>query len=84
MRPFVFVEPTSLSKVFETLAQHGEKAHLVAGGSDLLSALKDDVVHYAHLVSLAGLDGMRSIAQEDTGLRLGALVTLAQHEYEPR
>jgi xanthine dehydrogenase YagS FAD-binding subunit len=84
MRPFEFIEPTSLSQVFETLAQHGDTAHLVAGGSDLLSALKDEVVHYAHLVSLAGLEGMRSIDQTDTGLRLGALVTLTQLEYEPR
>jgi CO/xanthine dehydrogenase FAD-binding subunit len=84
MRPFVFVEPTSLSEILTTLAQHGENAHLVAGGSDLLSALKDDVVHYEHLVSLAGLDDLRSIDQDGTGLRLGALVTLAQLEYEPR
>lgn len=84
MRPFEFVEPTSLSEVFATLAQHGEKAHLVAGGSDLLSALKDDVVYYEHLVSLAGLAGLRSIEQDGTGLCLGALVTLAQLEYEPR
>src|SRR5206468_1523619 len=52
--------------------------------SDLLGELKDDVVHYERLVSLAGLAELRAIHQAGAGLRLGALVTLDELEYEPR
>jgi xanthine dehydrogenase YagS FAD-binding subunit len=56
---------------------------LIAGGSDLLGELKDDVVAYARLVSLAGVEELRHIREEGEGLRLGALVTVAQLEYDP-
>ena len=56
----------------------------MAGGSDLLGEIKDDVVHYERLVSLAGVKALRDLRQDETGLHLGALVTLAQLEYEPR
>jgi xanthine dehydrogenase YagS FAD-binding subunit len=60
------------------------QARLIAGGSDLLGELKDDVVAYERLVSLAGVEGLRQIRAEGGGLRLGALVTVTELEYEPR
>jgi xanthine dehydrogenase YagS FAD-binding subunit len=56
---------------------------LIAGGSDLLGELKDDVVHYEQLISLAGIEPLRHIRQEESTLRLGALVTLSQLEHHP-
>lgn len=83
MRPFEFVEPTSLEEVIHLLAAGQAQARLIAGGSDLLGELKDDVVAYERLVSLAAVEELRQIRVEGTGLRLGALVTVAQLEYEP-
>jgi len=84
MRPFEFVEPTTLAEVVRVLHTGAGQARLMAGGSDLLGELKDDVVHYERLVSLAGLAELRAIHQDEAGLRLGALVTLDELEYEPR
>ncbi len=84
MRPFEFVEPATLSEVVRVLHTGAGQARLVAGGSDLFGELKDDVVHYERLVSLAGLAELRAIQQDEAGLRLGALVTLEELEYEPR
>jgi xanthine dehydrogenase YagS FAD-binding subunit len=78
------MEPATLTEVVSLLQSGGQQARLVAGGSDLLGELKDDVVHYERLVSLAGLKALRDLRQDETGLHLGALVTLAQLEYEPR
>ena len=83
MRSFAFVEPTSLDEVIRLLAAGQCQAHLIAGGSDLLGELKDDVVSYECLVSLAGVEELRHIQEEGGGLRLGALVTVAQLEYDP-
>jgi xanthine dehydrogenase YagS FAD-binding subunit len=84
VRPFTFVEPTSLDEVIRLLAAGQSQARLIAGGSDLLGELKDDVVSYERLVSLAGVEELRYIQEERGGVRLGALVTVAQLEYEPR
>lgn len=84
MRPFAFVEPTSLDEVIRQLTAGQSRARLIAGGSDLLGELKDDVVSYERLVSLAGVEELRHIREEGGGLRLGALVTVTQLEYEPR
>ena len=84
MRPFAFVEPTSLDEVIRQLTAGRSQARLIAGGSDLLGELKDDVVSYERLVSLAGVEELRHIREEGGGLRLGALVTVTQLEYEPR
>lgn len=84
MRPFAFVEPTSLDEVIRLLADGQSQSRLIAGGSDLLGELKDDVVSYARLVSLAGVEELRHIHEGGGGLRLGALVTIAQLEYDPR
>jgi xanthine dehydrogenase YagS FAD-binding subunit len=84
MRSFEFIEPATLGEVFGLLQSGVQQARLIAGGSDLLGELKDDVVHYERLVSLAGLTELRDLHQDETGLHLGALVTIAQLEHEPR
>jgi xanthine dehydrogenase YagS FAD-binding subunit len=84
VRPFAFIEPTSLDEVIQLLAAGEAQAHLIAGGSDLLGELKEEVVSYERLVSLAGVQELRQIREEAAGLRLGALVTVTQLEYESR
>ena len=84
MRPFAFVEPSSLDEVVRLLGEGRGTARLIAGGSDLLGELKDDIVSYERVVSLAGIEELRSMQPHGQELRLGSLVTLAQLEYEPR
>jgi xanthine dehydrogenase YagS FAD-binding subunit len=84
MRPFEFVEPTTLDEVVGLLQSGALRTRLIAGGSDLLGELKDDVVHYERLVSLAGITALQDLRQDEMGLHVGALVTVAQLEHEPR
>jgi xanthine dehydrogenase YagS FAD-binding subunit len=84
VRPFAFAEPTSLDEVVRLLAAGQGQTRLIAGGSDLLGELKDGVASYERLVSLAGIDELRHIRAEEGGLRLGALVTVAQLEHDPQ
>jgi xanthine dehydrogenase YagS FAD-binding subunit len=83
VRPFAFVEPATLPEVLQALQVSPGQTRLIAGGSDLLGELKDEVVHYERLVSLAALEELCDLRQEGDGLRLGALVTLARLEHEP-
>jgi xanthine dehydrogenase YagS FAD-binding subunit len=84
MRPFTFVEPTRLDEVIRLLAAGNAQVRLIAGGSDLLGELKDDVVQYDRLVSLAGVEALQHIRETTEGLHLGALVTLAELEHDSR
>jgi xanthine dehydrogenase YagS FAD-binding subunit len=84
VRPFAFVEPTSLGEVIQQLTSGQGQARLIAGGSDLLGEIKDDVASYDRLVSLASVEELHHIHEEGGELRLGALVTVVQLEYEPR
>ena len=84
MRAFTFEAPTTLAGAFALLQAHAERALPIAGGSDLLGLLKDDVVHYEHLISLAGIAELRGLRLTQDGLHIGALVTLSELEYDAR
>lgn len=81
MRPFEYTVPTSARQAVALLAAagHDDRGALpVAGGSDLVALLKDEVVTPGRLVDLTGLGELAGIsAREDGGLVLGALTPLA-------
>ncbi len=84
MRAFDYFDPTSVSGAVELLrAGHG-KARPIAGGSDLLGELKEGLVHYEQLVGLSRIEELHIVRAGPAGLQLGAGVTLAQLEREPR
>ena len=83
MKPVTFVEPASLRDVVAELSDRDGSARLIAGGSDLLGELKEGTAEYRRLVSLAGVDALRSMESGSEGLRLGALTTIAQLEHGP-
>ncbi len=84
MRAFTFEAPTTLADAFTLLQAHAEQALPIAGGSDLIGLLKDDVVHYERLISLAGIAELRDFRLNQDGLHLGALVTLSELEHDAR
>ncbi|MGB9105917.1 MAG: xanthine dehydrogenase family protein subunit M [Terriglobales bacterium] len=78
MRAFEYAAPKSKEQAVGLLASNWGHSELLAGGTDLLALMKDDVVAPKRLVnvkSIAGLDGVSYNAR--TGLRIGALVRLA-------
>jgi carbon-monoxide dehydrogenase medium subunit len=74
-------EPRSLDEALELLAQHGDEAKVIAGGTAVVLLLQNRLIAPACLVSLgrlSGLDGLREAPGE--GLRIGALASLRQAE----
>ena len=73
---FEYVSPQSLPEACALLAQYGESAKVLAGGSDLLVKMKDGLMKPAYLVSLKNLDSLKAIRYENgTGVIIGALAT---------
>jgi len=75
--PFAYVRAESAEHAVETLRAHGDEAKILAGGQSLLPALNMRLVRPGVLVDLnfaAGLDG---VSEENSSLRIGALVRQA-------
>lgn len=81
--PFEYVRPQNLAEGLILLAEYGDKAGIMSGGTDMLMNMKFRLEMPEYLVSLSGLDELKQIEQlPDGGLRIGAgctLTELAQH-----
>ena len=55
MNPFEFMEPESVEEAVSLLMDEPGRAEVIAGGTDLLSELKDGLRRPGRLVSLAEL-----------------------------
>jgi 4-hydroxybenzoyl-CoA reductase subunit beta len=77
MPTFALVEPASLDAVLALLAEHGDQALLIAGGTDLLPNLKHELHAPRVVVSLARVPELAARREEADGtLVLGAMRTL--------
>ena len=77
MKNFEYASPTTLQAAVNLLAQAKGEAAVLAGGTDLLSLMKDGIVSPTRVVDLQKLHELRRIEfRSGSGLRLGALVTL--------
>ncbi len=78
MPPFELAEPETLEEALALLAEHGDDAVLVAGGTDLLPNLKHRLLEPKLVVSLGRVSGLRGIEQQaDGSLTIGAMTSLA-------
>lgn len=72
--------PASLPEALELLATYGNDARLLAGGTDLLIAMKKRTLKPFHLINLKTIPDLSGITADATGLTIGALTTMAEIE----
>lgn len=80
LRPFRLEEPESVKEASESLARYGDSAKIYAGGTELLLAMKEGLIHFECLVNVKKIPGLDQITQDNGSLRLGALSTHRQLE----
>ena len=85
LRPLAHQTATSLAQARALLAEHRDQAALVAGGTDLLGVLNDNIrpVHPKLLVDLKPVPELRYIRADKKALRIGALTTLRELTLDP-
>src|SRR5689334_16089357 len=76
MRPFDYASPTKTDQVPALLGKSWGEVEILAGGSDLLSLMKDEITTPKRLVNIKQVDGLHAISNEGGALQLGTLVTL--------
>ena len=80
LRPFRLEEPESVKEASESLARYGDSAKVYAGGTELLLAMKEGLVHFECLVNVKKIPGLDRITLDNGNVRLGALSTHRQLE----
>ncbi len=83
LRPFRLEEPESVAEVSELLGRFGESAKVYAGGTELLLAMKEGLVHYERLINIKNVQGLDRVTRDDGLIRIGALCTHRQLETSP-
>ena len=82
-RPRRYLRPTSVAEAVGLLADLGPAARPVAGGTDLVVALRRGEAAPEALVDLTGIPELRALAEEGGAVRVGACVTHARLAADP-
>lgn len=75
MKGFGYVSAKDVGHAVAALAEHGGKAKILAGGTDLLVELKHAVHDPQVIVDVSRVRELKTIAVADDGLHIGALAT---------
>ncbi|MDG6901392.1 MAG: FAD binding domain-containing protein [Nitrososphaerota archaeon] len=82
---FGYLQPTSVSDAVGMLTKYGDKAKVIAGGTDLLYRMKDHVTYHTpqYLVDISGLGLDQITFSQSDGLKIGATATLSRVKDNP-
>ncbi len=74
MRKFDYFKPKTFEEALTLLAQYGEKAKLIAGGTDVIVMIKQKAIAPEVLISLQGIPGLDQMKYNGS-LSIGPMVT---------
>ena len=78
MKRFKHINATSPEEAALAIEEYGSKAKVIAGGTDLLGQMKDNILpEYPEvLINIKKIDGLDYIREENDSLKIGALTRL--------
>ncbi|MBM3755946.1 MAG: xanthine dehydrogenase family protein subunit M [Acidobacteria bacterium] len=76
MQAFEYGNPTTLKDAFGLLGSNWSDAEILAGGTDILSLMKDYITSPKRVVNIKGIKELGGIARKGGNVRIGATVTL--------
>jgi len=80
---FEYHAPASIPEALELLSNYGSDAKLLAGGTDLILAMKKRSMTLSHLINLKTIPGLSGIEADGQGITIGPLTTIAEIEHSP-
>jgi aerobic carbon-monoxide dehydrogenase medium subunit len=84
VRRFEYFEPATLDEAVQLLGRYDGKASVLAGGTDLLVEMKEQVRRPDYVVNIKKIPGIDAFSYDErAGLRIGALVTARTIETSP-
>ena len=78
MKPFSHFNARTLDEAVSLLQRYGDKAHVIAGGTDLIGKMKDRILpgYPEALVNIKTVPGMSVVEESNGTTRIGALAKL--------
>jgi len=80
---FDYRAPRTVDEALAILREYGEDARVIAGGTALVTMLRQRLVRPGCLVSLRDVQGLDRVEADNGALRVGALVTHREAETSP-
>ncbi len=81
MEPFLYLEPQSIKEALSLLTKYGDKAKVLAGGTDLVPLMRQKSITPQYVINIGNLDSHKFIhSDQKTGLCIGALTTIREIE----
>jgi xanthine dehydrogenase YagS FAD-binding subunit len=78
MKSFEYAAPKSLKEATALLGEQWGETEILAGGTDLLTSLKQEIISPKRVVSLKKISDLRGIKSEKNALRIGAMTSLSE------
>ena len=75
LRRFAIHQPKTVAEAAQMLGEFGEKGRLYAGGTELLLAMKHDLLRYEHLVDVKTIADLNKIEVKNGSLMIGSTAT---------
>ena len=76
MEAFEYAHPTTQREAIGLLGSSWNEAAVLAGGTDLISLMKEYVVTPKRVVNIKNVEALKGIRSDAEGVRIGALVTM--------
>ncbi len=83
MTNFKIAEPRTISQVTSLAIDKKDMYYLMAGGTDLLAEIKDEIIEPEVVVDLKSIPDLSFIKKEKNGVRIGALTSLTRLAEDP-
>jgi carbon-monoxide dehydrogenase medium subunit len=83
LRRFTIHQPKTIAEASAMLGDLGEKARLYAGGTELLLAMKHDLLRYEHLIDVKTISDLNKIELKNGSLIIGSTATHRAIERSP-
>ena len=83
LRRFTIHQPENVAEASGMLAEFGDNGRLYAGGTELLLAMKHDLLRYQHLVDVKTIPGLANIESKNGSVVIGGAVTHRAIERSP-
>ena len=76
LKPFEYFEPRTVDEAVQVLSRYGNKAKVLAGGTDLLISMKKGKISPKYIVYIKDIPELDYIKySQEVGLKIGALAT---------
>ena len=75
LRKFTMHQPRTIAEASQMLAEFGDNGRLYAGGTELLLAMKHDLLRYQHLVDVKTIPDLNKIEMKNGTVMIGSMAT---------